>query len=116
MTRDEIQDDVKTRDLDWLESRWSVLNEAIEAIEPHLAEVEAAFDYDYTALDTSESLEQSVCDQVLKLCNVVTTHDTEVTMSWGELLELIDLEIKRREKLAAARVSSTTEFEIWEGN
>ena len=98
MTRDEIKQAINTRSDEWLESRWSVLNEAIEAIEPHLVEVEVAFDYDYTALDTSESLEQSVCDQVLKLCNVITTHDTENTVSWGELLELIDLEIKGREE------------------
>ncbi len=99
MTKAQIKTDIQMRDDDWLESRWSVLNEAITKIEPHLAEVEAAFDYDYgVTRPTPESLEQSVCDQVLALCNVVTTHDTEGTVSWGELLELIDLEIKRREK------------------
>ncbi len=105
MTRDETIHVIQSKDDDWLESRWSVLDGAIKAIEPHLAEVEAAFDYDYTdSGDTTEaSLEKSVCDQVLGLCNVVTTHDTEGEMSWGELLELINTEIERRERLAAAR-------------
>jgi len=100
MTHNEIKQAIATKSDEWLESRWSVLNEAIKVIEPHLAEVEAAFDYDYgMTRPTPESLEQIVCDQVLELCNVITTHDTENTMSWGELLELIDLEINRREKL-----------------
>ena len=105
MTRDEIIHVISSKDDDWLESRWSVLNEAIIKIEPLLAEVEAAFDYDYTdSGDTTEaSLEKAVCDQVLALCNIVTIHDTEGTMSWGELLEIIDLEIKRRERLDSAR-------------
>ena len=104
MTRDEIIHVIQSKDDDWLESRWSVLDEAIKAIEPHLAEVEAAFDYDYTAsIDAPESLEEHVSSQVLELCNVVTTNDTEGEMSWGELLELINTEIERRERLASAR-------------
>jgi len=97
MTRDEIKQAISTKDDDWLESRWSVLDEAIKAIEPHLAEVEAAFDHDYSSKNDSDTLEKSVCDQVLELCNVVTTHDTEGIMSWGELLELINSEIEKRE-------------------
>lgn len=104
MTRDEIKQAIGTKSDEWLESRWSVLNEAIKAIEPHMAEVETAFDHDYgMASDTTDTLEKIVSDQVCEICNVVTTHDTEGTMSWGELLELIDLEIKRRERLVAAR-------------
>jgi len=103
MTRDEIIRVVQSKDDDWLESRWSVLDEAIKAIEPHLAGVEAAFDHDYTTAPDSPSLEKSVCDQVLGICNVVTTHDSEGTVSWGELLELINTEIERRERLDAAR-------------
>lgn len=103
MTRDELIKSIKTRDDDWLESRRSVLNEAIIKIEPHLAEVEAAFDYDYSTSMEDDTLEKAVCDQVLGLCNVVTTHDTEGTVSWGELLELLDLEIGRRERLVAAQ-------------
>lgn len=103
MTGEEVQANLNTRDLEWLESRWSVLNEAIKKIKPHLAEVEAAFDFDYTTEEPGDILEKSVCDQVIELCNVITTHDTENTMSWSDLLELIDLEIERRERLAAAR-------------
>ncbi len=104
MTRDEIIHVIQSKDDDWLESRWSVLDGAIKAIEPHLAEVEAAFDHDYTLQpDTPDTLEKSVSDQVLELCNVVTIHDTEGEMSWGELLELINTEIERRERLASAR-------------
>jgi len=98
MTRDEIKQAISIKADEWLESRWSVLDEAIKAIEPHMAEVEAAFDHDYgMAPDTPDTLEKAVSDQVLEICNIVTTHDTENTMSWGELLELIDLEIKGRE-------------------
>ncbi len=105
MTRDEMIHAIQSKDDDWLESRWSVLHAAIKAIEPHLAEVEAAFDYDYTdSGDTTEAtLEKAVCDQVLALCNVVTIHDTDGTISWGELLELINTEIERRERLDSAR-------------
>ena len=98
MTRDEIIQAIKSKHDDWLESRWSVLDEVIKVIEPHLATVEAAFDYDYTKPSSEDSMEKSVCDQVLGLCSIVTTHDTEGTVSWGELRELIDLEINRREK------------------
>ena len=98
MTRNEIIHVIQSKDDDWLESRWSVLDEAIKAIEPHLAAVEAAFDYDYTKPSSEDSMEKSICDQVLGLCSIVTTHDTEGTVSWGELLELIDMEIKRRER------------------
>jgi len=104
MTRDEIKQAIGTKSDGWLENRWSVLDEAIKAIEPHMAEVETAFDHDYgMAPDIPDTLEKTVSDQVLEICNIVTTHDTEGTMSWGELLELIDLEIKRRERLAVAR-------------
>lgn len=96
MTREEVQTNLNTRDLDWLESRWSVLNEAVKKIEPHLAEIETAFHYDYT-VDMDNPLEEQVCGQVLEMCNIVTTHDTENTMSWGELLELINNEIEKRE-------------------
>ncbi len=100
MTRDETIHAIQSKDDDWLESRWSVLHVAIRAIEPNLAAVEAAFDYDYTMVPadyTPLTLEKHVCDQVLELCNVVTTHDTEGEMSWGELLELINTEIERRD-------------------
>ena len=100
MTRDEIKQAINIKADEWLESRWSVLYEAIKTIEPHMAEVEAAFDHDYgMAPDTPDTLEKIVSDQVCEICSVVTTHDTEGTMSWGELLELIDLEIARRDKL-----------------
>ena len=99
MTRDEIKQAIATKSDEWLESRWSVLNEASKVIEPHMAEVEAAFDHDYgMAPDIPDTLEKTVSDQVCEICNVVTTHDTEGTMSWGELLEFIDLEIKKREE------------------
>lgn len=97
MTREEIQDDLKTRAVEWLESRWSVLDVATKAIELNLAEIEAAFDCDYTSSDDKDTLEKSVCYQALELYNIVTTHDTEGVVSWGELLELINTEIERRD-------------------
>ena len=65
MTRDKLIHIISSKDDDWLESRWSVLNEAIIKIEPVLAEVEAAFDHDYTlAPDTLEIDVQQISDLV----------------------------------------------------
>lgn len=96
MKRNEIIKDLQTRDKDWLESCWSVLDEAIKAIEPHLTEVETAFDYDYTCGDDKNILEELVCGQVLEMCCIVTISDVIEVHSWHELRNLIDDEIKKR--------------------
>jgi len=110
MTREEVQTNLNTRDLEWLESRWSVLHEAIKAIEPHLAEVEAAFDHDYTVNSKDDDLEKYVCDQCLELWAQVTSTDTEGTVSWTEIMDMLNDEIERREKLPVPPVKGRLKF------
>ena len=98
MTKAQIIDDLKTRDSDWLASRWSVLNQAIEGIEPHLAELDVAFDHDYTA-SPDGTLEEHVSDQVIELCNIVMVVDVSGVESFQEIRNLIDQELQQRVKL-----------------
>ncbi len=97
MTRDEIKQVITTKNDEWLESRWSILNDAIKKIEPELTEIEAAFDHDYTVNSQDDPLEQHVTDQVLAICSMVTLSDTEMTVSWTEIQDMINKEIERRE-------------------
>ncbi len=98
MTRDEIKQAIGTRSDKWLESRWSVLNSAIKAIEPEFTEVEAAFDHDYTVDSKDDDLEKHVCDQCLEIWAQTTSTDTEGTVSWTEIRDMINEEIERREE------------------
>jgi len=104
MTRDEVKADLKKRDLEWLESRWSVLTEAINAFEKHLDEIESAFEYDYLdqSAETTHPLEHFVSQDKgeiwTKIINSTRPEIDGGAICWKELVVLIDDRIELLEE------------------
>ncbi len=100
MTRDEVKTNLQTRDLEWLEERWTVLKEAVEKIGVAIDEVELAFEYSFKNPDESP-LEYQVAGEMNRIWNIVV-NDARPDLdrgkvSWKSLVELIDDEIETQE-------------------
>lgn len=96
MTHEEIKVFLKTKDMDWLESRWSALHESIRVIQVSSAEIDSAFDYPL------EQDEKSPVDTIVRSQNTdiwsILSSDGEGELCWETLKDLIDEEILSREK------------------
>ena len=100
MTRDEVKTNLQTRDLEWLEERWTVLKEAVEKIGVVIDEVESSFEYPFKNPDESP-LEYQVAGEMNRIWNIVV-NDARPDLdrgkvSWKSLVELIDDEIEIQE-------------------
>jgi len=89
MTHDEIKTMLACKDIDWLESRWSALDEAIKKIQTQITEVESAFDEPTWRDEDENPIDTMVCHQVLDVWSVLE-NDKDLTVCWETLRELIN--------------------------